>query len=67
MKVSEMRQLSAEELDGKIDEWKDELFRARCNKAVGQLADTSQVRTLRRRVARAETISNEKRRDAASQ
>lgn len=66
MKVSEMRQLSAAELAGKVGEWQDELFRARCNKAVGQLTDTAQLRMLRRRIARAKTIHSEKERDAAN-
>ena len=66
MKVTEMRQLAASDLAAKVDEWQDELFRARCNKAVGQLSNTAQLRMLRRRIARAKTIQAEKERDAAN-
>jgi len=61
MKASELRTLSADELAGKIAAWEEELFRARCNKVVGQLQQTHIIPDLRRGIARARTILNEKR------
>jgi len=66
MKAADMRALSREELAGKLAGWEDELFRARCNLAVGQLTQTHQIGVLRKIVARAKTLLNEKSRDAAS-
>ena len=59
MKTEEMRGLNSEELDSRVASWQEELFRARCDKVVGQLADTSKIPVLRRRIARAKTIINE--------
>ncbi len=67
MKALDMRQLSGEELSARVAEWEEELFRMRCNKVIGQLTDTARVRSMRRQIARAKTLINEKKRDAASQ
>jgi large subunit ribosomal protein L29 len=61
MKAAELRTLSADELAGKVTAWEEELFRARCNKVVGQLQQTHTIPDLRRAIARAKTILNEKR------
>ena len=61
MKASELRDLSPEELSAKSDELRTELVTARLSKATGQLEDTAKLRTLRRAVARVETILREKR------
>jgi large subunit ribosomal protein L29 len=66
MKPAEMRNLSREELAGKLTSWEEDLFRAGCNKAVGQLTQTHTIRTLRRTIARAKTLLNEKIDHAAS-
>lgn len=60
MKAAEMRNLSREELQAKLAGWEEELFRAHCSKAVGQLTQTHTIRVLRRTVARAKTLLNEK-------
>lgn len=60
MDATEMRTLSREELAGKLTGWEEELFRARCNKAVGQLTQSHTIRALRRTIARAKTLLNEK-------
>ena len=65
MKATEMRILSADELAGKVTAWEEELFRARCEKVVGQLTATHAIPDLRRRIARGKTILTEKR-DAGS-
>lgn len=67
MKATEMRQLAAEELAGRVTQWQEELFRMRCNQAIGQNTNTSHMHTVRRYIARAKTIINEKQRHAASQ
>jgi large subunit ribosomal protein L29 len=59
MKSHEMRGLPREELTGKIGEWEQALFEARCSQAVGQLNNTNELRTLRRDIARAKTILGE--------
>ena len=60
MKAAEMRALSADELQGKVKAWEEELFRARCNKVVGQFQQTHLLPDIKRRIARAMTILNEK-------
>ncbi|MCZ6557487.1 MAG: 50S ribosomal protein L29 [SAR324 cluster bacterium] len=67
MKPTEMRSLAAEELEGRVETWREEIFRAQCNKAVGQLQNTNVLGELRRDIARAKTIIKEKNRDAAKQ
>ena len=61
MKASELRELSLEELGAKNDELRGELFNARVRKATGQLENTALLRTLRRDVARVESVLREKR------
>ena len=61
MKASDLRDLSNEELAAKEAELKGELFNARVKKATGQLENTALLRTLRRNVARVETVLREKR------
>lgn len=67
MKSHDMRTLAGEELANRLTGWEEEYFKARCDKAVGQLQNTSMVRKLRRDIARAKTILNEKVEDAASE
>ena len=61
MKGSELRDLSEEELVAKARELRDELFNTRIKKTTGQLENTAKLRTLRRDIARAETILRERR------
>jgi len=61
MKGVELRDLSTEELTAKAAEFRAELFNARIRKETGQLENTAKLRTLRREIARAETILREKR------
>ena len=67
MNATEMRQLAAEELSGRVSQWQQELFRMRCSQVIGQGTDTSKISTMRRQIARAKTIINEMQRNAASQ
>ena len=61
MKASELRDLKLEELLAKTREMRGELFNARIKKTTGQLENTAKLRTLRRDIARAETILRERR------
>jgi len=60
MKASELRDLSPEELAAKTEELRKELFGARIRHATGQLESSSVLRSLRREIARAETVRTEK-------
>ena len=66
MKIAEIRQLSLKELVSRKRELKEEIFHLRMQQQSGQLEKPSQLRTLRREVARVETIATEKRRPAAA-
>jgi len=56
MKARELRDLSAEELAAKSAELRRELFNLRLKHATGQLENTARLKTLRRDIARAETV-----------
>jgi large subunit ribosomal protein L29 len=56
MKSTEIRNLSAEEIKAKVADTREELMKLRFQQVTGQLTDTSRLRTLRRDVARMETI-----------
>lgn len=60
MKASEFREMGVGELQEKVTSLEENLFRMRCNKAVGQLTDTSALPAAKRDVARAKTILKEK-------
>ncbi len=61
MTGSELKELGIEELEQKSRETRDELFSAKVKHATGQLENTAMLRTLRRNVARIESVLGEKR------
>jgi large subunit ribosomal protein L29 len=61
MKVHEIRELNVDELNGKVKDLQDQVFRLRIQKAMGQLDAPSKMRTLRRELARVKTVLREKR------
>jgi large subunit ribosomal protein L29 len=61
MDAKELRELSLDELNAKESELRGELFNARVRKATGQLENTALLGTLRKNVARVETVLREKR------
>ena len=61
MKGSELTELGVEELEQKCRETRDELFNARVKHATGQLENTAMLKTLKRDVARIETVLGDKR------
>jgi large subunit ribosomal protein L29 len=60
MKASELKQLTADELRSKVQEVRAELWSARMKHETGQLENTAKLRSLRRDVARVETVLREK-------
>lgn len=59
MTTDEIRGLSQEDLNGRILEMEEELFRLKIQNATGQLENPLQVRHLRRDLARCKTIRRE--------
>lgn len=60
MKAKEIRELSAEEINAKLADAREELMKLRFQQVTGQLTDSSRIRIIRRDVARLETILNQK-------
>ena len=56
MKSKEIRNLSSEQIMAKVVDTREELMKLRFQVVTGQLTDTSRLRTLRRDIARMETI-----------
>ena len=60
MKVTEIRKLSAEELEKKLRELKEELFNLRFQHAINQLENPHRIADVKKDIARVKTILNEK-------
>jgi len=60
VKAKELRDLTLEQLGAKETEIRNEYFGARVRFATGQLENTAKLRTLRRTIARLETVLREK-------
>lgn len=56
MKASDVRELSNDEINAKISEAQEELFRLRFRSATQQIENPSLIKSLRRDVARMRTI-----------
>ena len=56
MKASEIRKLSAKELDAKLLELKDELFKLRFQQAVNQLDNPMRISAVKKDIARVKTV-----------
>jgi len=65
VKVEEIRELSPEEIEKKVDSLEEEFFNLRFQAKMGQLTNPLQLRYIKRDIARAKTILNEKKRTAA--
>ena len=59
MKIRDMRDLSADELRNKEAELRDQLFKLRFQKSLGQLDSPMKLRTVRRDIARIRTVLHE--------
>ena len=60
MTNQEIRELSNEDLNKKIEEYKEELFNLRFSQATGNLEKPSRIRELRKLVARMKTVLRER-------
>ena len=60
MMATELRELTPDELRHKERDLEDQLFRARIQKATGQLDQPLKVRTMRRDLARVRTVLRQK-------
>jgi len=60
----QLRRMSLPELQRELDNLRNEQYRLRVQKSIGQLRDTDSMRQIRRNIARILTIINEKRREA---
>ena len=60
MKVKEIRELTTEQINDKIKEYKDEIFNLRMSQATGNLEKPSRIRELRHQVARLKTVLRER-------
>ena len=60
MTSKEIRELAPAELPNKIRETREQLLQLRLRKQTGQVEKTHELRTLRKDIARLETIANQK-------
>lgn len=60
MKTTEIRELSAAELDTKLADLKEELFNLRFQMATGQCENPMKIRDLKKSIARIKTIQRER-------
>ena len=66
MKVEDIRQMSADQMDDEVLKLKKERFNLRFQKATGQLENTARVRLVRRDIARLKTVAAQKRAGAGA-
>ena len=59
MKASEIRQLTAEELNTKLNDLKAELFNLRFQLAINQLENPMRIKEVKKTIARIKTIQRE--------
>ncbi len=60
MKTTEIRELSAAELDTKLADLKEELFNLRFQMATGQCENQMKIRDVKKSIARIKTIQRER-------
>lgn len=60
MKAEEIRKMTTEEINKKVIECKDELFKLRMQQSNGTLVQTHKITALRKDIARLKTVLNEK-------
>ena len=59
MKASEIRNMSAKELDAKLLELKDELFKLRFQQAINQLDNPMRISAVKKDIARVLTVKRD--------
>ena len=60
MRPEEIRELTEDELDEKLEELKRKLFNLRFQKATGELDNTSEIKATKKDIARTKTIKRER-------
>jgi len=60
VKAKELRDMTVEELQKKMNDTKDELFRLRFQLATGQLDNAMRIKEVRRNIARVKTVIRER-------
>ncbi len=60
MKAKELRELTPEEIKKKEKDLKEELFNLRFQHSTGQLENTARMKTIKKDVAKTETVLREK-------
>jgi large subunit ribosomal protein L29 len=60
MKLSEIRELTIEELNQQVENSRKELFEVRLKHAMSQLDNTSTLRTIKHRISQLKTVIQEK-------
>jgi large subunit ribosomal protein L29 len=66
MKAEDLRAMTVDQLDDEVLKLKKERFNLRFQRATGQLENTSRVRQVRRDIARAKTVAQQKRKSATT-
>ena len=59
MKASEIRKMSAQELDAKLLELKDDLFKLRFQQAINQLENPTRISAVKKDIARILTVQRD--------
>ena len=60
MKANEIRKMSSEDLNNKVNELKNELFNLRFRLVTGQLDNPSSIKSVKRDIAKVKTIIRER-------
>jgi len=60
VKASELTKMNAEELEAKVKELKDELFKLRFQHAINQLDNPHKIADVKKDIARVMTLINQK-------
>ena len=59
MKINEIREMSAEDLEKKLAELKEELFNLRFQMATGQCENPMKIREVKKSIARIKTVQRQ--------
>ena len=63
MSINDLRELSIRELEDKVAELKKELMESRFSLATSQIEDTSIFKKIKKQIAQANTVLNQKKRE----
>jgi|TARA_A200000113_G_scaffold13630_1_gene12439 large subunit ribosomal protein L29 len=63
MSINDLRELSIRELEDKVTELKKELMESRFSLATSQIEDTSIFKKIKKQIAQANTVLNQKKRE----